>query len=158
MAAVTEGQEAPDFELASDSGETVRLSELRGGPVVLFFYPKDDTPGCTRQACAIRDRWADFQAAGATVLGISILDEASKAAFRDKYSLPFALLADPDHAVAEQYGTWVEKKNYGKKYMGLERTTFVIDAGGTVATVLRRVDPDTHADKVLAALAAGSET
>jgi peroxiredoxin Q/BCP len=158
MAAVTEGQEAPDFELASDSGETVRLSELRGGPVVLFFYPKDDTPGCTRQACAIRDRWADFQAAGATVLGISILDEASKAAFRDKYSLPFALLADPDHAVAEQYGTWVEKKNYGKTYMGLERSTFVIDADGNVAKVLRRVDPDTHADKVLAALADGSET
>ena len=147
-----EGDAAPDFTLTSDTGDDVTLSALRGNPVVLYFYPKDDTPGCTTQACAIRDQWADFQAAGATVLGISILDEASKAAFKDKYALPFTLLADPDHEVAEAYGTWVEKKNYGKTYMGLERSTFVIDADGTVTKVLRRVDPETHADKVLAAL------
>jgi thioredoxin-dependent peroxiredoxin len=150
---VAEGSAAPDFTLTSDTGASVALSELRGKPVVLYFYPKDDTPGCTKQACAIRDQWAEFQQAGATVLGISILDEESKARFKEKYSLPFTLLADPDHEVAEQYGTWVEKKNYGKTYMGLERTTFVIDAEGNVAKVLRNVDPDTHADKVLAALA-----
>jgi peroxiredoxin Q/BCP len=148
-----EGSAAPDFTLTSDTGDDVALSGLRGGPVVLYFYPKDDTPGCTRQACAIRDQWGEFQQAGATVLGISILDEESKAQFKEKYDLPFTLLADPDHAVAEQYGTWVEKKNYGKTYMGLERTTFVIDGDGTVAKVLRNVDPDTHADKVLAVLA-----
>jgi peroxiredoxin Q/BCP len=148
-----EGTPAPDFTLTSDTGEEITLSSLRGAPVVLYFYPKDDTPGCTRQACAIRDRWAEFQAAGATVLGISILDEASKAAFKEKYSLPFTLLADPEHEVAEAYGTWVEKKNYGKTYMGLERTTFVIDADGTIARVFPRVDADAHADKVLAALA-----
>ena len=151
---VTEGQPAPDFELTSDSGEAVRLSALRGKPVVVYFYPKDDTPGCTRQACAIRDAWGDFERAGAVVLGVSVLDEASKARFKEKYSLPFTLLADPEHAVAEQYGTWVEKKNYGKTYMGLERSTFVIDADGNVAKVLRNVDPDTHADKVLAVLTA----
>jgi peroxiredoxin Q/BCP len=147
-----EGSPAPDFTLGSDTGDSVTLSALHGKPVVLFFYPKDDTPGCTRQACAIRDQWADFQQAGATVLGVSILDEASKASFKDKYSLPFTLLADPDHAVAEQYGTWVEKKNYGKTYMGIERSTFVIDADGNVAKVLRNVDPDTHADTVLTVL------
>jgi peroxiredoxin Q/BCP len=151
---VQEGKPAPDFTLTSDEGAPVTLSTLRGSPVVLYFYPKDDTPGCTRQACAIRDQWAEFQQAGATVLGVSILDEESKAQFKEKYSLPFTLLADPDHAVAEQYGTWVEKKNYGKTYMGLERSTFVIDADGVVTKVLRRVDPDAHAEKVLAALKA----
>ncbi len=150
---VTEGQPAPGFTLASDTGDEVSLESLRGRPVVLYFYPKDDTPGCTTQACAIRDAWGDFQQAGATVLGVSILDEGSKAQFKQKYSLPFTLLADPDHLVAEQYGVWVEKKNYGKTYMGLERSTFVIDADGNVAKVLRRVDPDSHADKVLAVLA-----
>jgi thioredoxin-dependent peroxiredoxin len=149
---VVEGSAAPDFTLKADTGEDVTLSALKGAPVVLYFYPKDDTPGCTRQACAIRDQWSDFTAAGATVLGISILDEASKAKFKEKYSLPFTLLADPDHEVAEQYGTWVEKKNYGKTYMGLERSTFVIDADGNVAKVLRNVDPDAHADKVLSVL------
>jgi len=147
-----EGTEAPDFELMSDTGATVRLADLRGAPVVLFFYPKDDTPGCTRQARGIRDAWGDFQRAGATVLGISILDEASKARFKEKHSLPFTLLADPDHAVAEAYGVWAEKRNYGKTYMGIERSTFVIDADGTIAKVLRKVNPDTHADEVLAVL------
>jgi peroxiredoxin Q/BCP len=132
----------------------VTLSALRGRPVVLYFYPKDDTPGCTRQACAIRDAWAEFAAAGAVVLGVSILDDASKARFKAKHELPFTLLADPDHAVAELYGVWVEKTNYGKTYWGLERSTFVIGQDGTVAKVLRRVKPDDHAARVLAALGA----
>jgi len=148
-----QGALAPDFTLVSDAGEPVTLSSLRGRPVVLFFYPKDDTPGCTRQACGIRDAWADFEAAGAEVLGVSILDEASKARFKEKHELPFTLLADPDHTVAEAYGVWVEKKNYGKTYHGIERTTFVIDAEGRVSKVMQRVKPDTHADDVLAALA-----
>jgi peroxiredoxin Q/BCP len=151
---VDEGRVAPDFSLTSDTGAEVALSDFRGRPVILFFYPKDDTPGCTRQACGIRDAWDDFRAAGAEVLGVSILDEASKARFKAKYDLPFTLLADPDHQVAEAYGVWVEKRNYGKTYMGLERSTFVIDAEGRVAKVLRRVDPDTHAEQALATLAA----
>ena len=151
---VEEGLPAPDFELEADSGETVKLSELRGKPVVLYFYPKDDTPGCTRQACGIRDAWSEFQRAGAEVFGISADTQASHERFKSKYSLPFTLLADPDHHVAEEYGTWVEKKNYGKTYMGIERSTFVIDADGNVVKVMRRVKPDTHADDVLAALPA----
>jgi thioredoxin-dependent peroxiredoxin len=153
---VEQGQPAPDFTLRSDADEPVTLSSLRGRPVVLFFYPKDDTPGCTAQACGIRDAWADFQEAGAHVLGISILDEASKARFKAKHDLPFTLLADADHAVAEAYGVWVEKRNYGKTYHGVERTTFVIGADGSVAKVLRRVKPDTHAEQVLDVLRAAT--
>ena len=148
----TKAGAAPDFSLGSDTGETVTLSSLRGAPVVLFFYPKDDTPGCTAQACGIRDAWEEFQRAGATVLGVSILDERSKATFKAKYDLPFTLLADPEHEVAEQYGVWVEKKNYGKTYMGLQRSTFVIDADGTISKIFRNVKPAEHADQVLAAL------
>ena len=111
---VAEGQPAPDFELQSDSGETVRLSDLRGKPVVLYFYPKDDTPGCTTQACSIRDEWSEFERAGAVVLGVSPDSEESHAKFRQKHGLPFTLLADPDHQLTEQYGFWVEKRNYGK--------------------------------------------
>src|SRR4051812_6622059 len=143
---------APEFELESDSGETVTLSSLRGKPVVLYFYPKDDTPGCTTQACGIRDVYGEFERAGAVVLGVSPDDAASHVKFREKYGLPFTLLADPDHAVAEEYGAWGEKKNYGKTYFGIIRSTFVIDADGNVAKVFPRVDPKTHADKVLAAL------
>jgi thioredoxin-dependent peroxiredoxin len=150
---VMEGQPAPDFTLTADTGETVSLASFRGSPVVLFFYPKDDTPGCTRQACGIRDAWADFQRAGAEVLGVSVLDERSKARFKEKHGLPFTLLADPEHEVAERYGVWVEKRNYGKTYHGIERSTFVIDADGVVSTVLRKVKPDEHAAQVLAALA-----
>jgi peroxiredoxin Q/BCP len=151
---VTEGSPAPQFSLTSDEGEIVSLAALRGRPVVLYFYPKDDTPGCTTQACGIRDAWADFEATGAVVLGVSPDGEASHATFRAKYDLPFALLADPDHATAEAYGVWVEKRNYGKTYMGIERSTFVIDADGNVTKVMRRVKPDTHAADVLAALGA----
>jgi len=151
---VEEGKPAPDFELQSDSGETVKLSELRGKPVVLYFYPKDDTPGCTKQACGIRDSWGEFERRGAVVLGVSPDSETSHVKFKRKFGLPFTLLADPDHAVAEQYGVWGEKRNYGKTYMGIIRSTFVIDAEGKVTKVMRNVKPETHADDVLAALAA----
>jgi peroxiredoxin Q/BCP len=151
---IEEGRPAPDFELTSDSGESVRLSDLRGRPVVLYFYPRDDTPGCTAQACGIRDAWGDFEQRGAVVLGVSPDAESSHVKFKEKYGLPFTLLADPDHAVAEDYGVWVERTNYGKTYMGIERSTFVIDADGTVARVMRRVKPDTHTAQVLDALPA----
>ena len=151
---IEEGKPAPDFALKSDAGETVKLSDLRGKPVVLYFYPKDDTPGCTTQACGIRDVYAEFERAGAVVLGVSPDSEASHVKFREKYDLPFALLADPEHEVAELYGVWGEKKYMGRTYLGVQRTTFVIDAGGTVKRVLENVKPATHADDVLAALAA----
>ena len=149
---VEEGQQAPDFELASDAGERVRLSDLRGKPVVLYFYPKDDTPGCTKQACGIRDAWGEYRARGAVVLGVSPDDEASHVKFKEKYSLPFTLLADPDHAVATEYGAWGEKKNYGKTYEGIIRSTFVIGPDGTLVKALRNVKPDGHAERVLAVL------
>src|SRR5262249_10356987 len=151
---VEEGTEAPDFELESDSGERVRLSSLRGKPVVLYFYPADDTTGCTTQACGIRDAYGEFEQAGAAVLGVSPDDVASHVKSRDKYSLPFTLLADPGHAVAAEYGAWGEKKNYGKTYEGIIRSTFVIGADGTVVKAMPNVKPATHADKVLAVLAA----
>jgi len=151
--AVAEGTPAPDFALASDTGETITLSSLRGKPVVLYFYPKDDTPGCTTQACGIRDAWGEFERRGAVVLGVSPDNAASHVKFRAKFNLPFTLLTDTDHATAEAYGTWVEKSMYGKKYMGVERSTFVIGADGTIVKVMRKVKPDQHADDVLAALA-----
>ena len=146
------GQPAPDFELESDSYELVRLSELRGHPVVLYFYPKDDTPGCTLQACDIRDAWSQFEATGAAVLGVSPDSAESHRKFREKYDLPFPLLADPDHAVADEYGVWQEKSYAGKTYMGIDRSTFVIDAHGNVAKIMRGVKAVDHADDVLAAL------
>jgi peroxiredoxin Q/BCP len=149
---VEEGKPAPDFTLRSDGGEDVTLSGLRGGTVVLYFYPKDDTPGCTTQACGLRDVYGELEARGATVLGVSPDTEASHVKFREKYGLPFTLLADPEHEVAELYGVWVEKVNYGKKSMGIKRSTFVIDADGAVTTAMLGVSPDGHADKVLAAL------
>jgi peroxiredoxin Q/BCP len=150
---VEEGKPAPDFELSTDNGARVKLSSLRGKPVVLYFYPKDDTPGCTTQACGIRDAYADFRERGAVVLGVSPDDQASHVKFKEKYSLPFTLLADPEHKVAQQYGVWKERNMYAKKSMGIERSTFVIDADGNVAKVMRRVKPDTHAADVLATLA-----
>ena len=150
---VEEGTQAPDFELETDTGETVRLSALRGKPVVLYFYPKDHTSGCTTQACAIRDAWGDFQQAGAVVLGVSPDSVASHESFREDYELPFTLLADPDHKVAELYGVWAEKSRYGRTYMGISRTTFVIAPDGTVQKVMRNVKPETHADSVLGILA-----
>ena len=149
---IEEGTKAPEFELTSDTGETLTLAGLRGAPVVLYFYPKDDTPGCTAQACGIRDAWKDFQDAGAVVLGVSPDGEASHATFKEKYGLPFPLLSDTDHAVSEAYGVWGEKSMYGKTYMGVKRTTFVIGADGTVEKVFEKVKPAEHADQVLDAL------
>ena len=149
---VQEGEQAPDFSLSTDSGETVALSDFRGRPVVLYFYPRDDTPGCTTQACGLRDGWEEFERRGAVVLGVSPDDPASHARFKEKHRLPFTLLSDESHEVAERYGTWVEKRNYGKTYMGVERSTFVVDPEGRVAKILRRVKPDTHAADVLAVL------
>jgi thioredoxin-dependent peroxiredoxin len=147
-----EGQPAPDFTLPTDSGNVISMTALRGKPVVLYFYPKDDTPGCTVQARGIRDAWGEFERRGAVVLGVSPDSPKSHVKFRDKYSLPFTLLADEDHTVAEAYGVWVEKSFAGKKYMGVERSTFVIGPDGTLAKVMRQVKPDSHADEVLAAL------
>lgn len=149
---VEEGTPAPDFSLTSDSGETISLSDLRGRAVVLYFYPRDDTPGCTKQACGIRDAWDAFRESGAAVFGVSPDGEASHAKFKQKYGLPFTLLADPDHALADAFGFWVEKSFAGKKYMGIERSTVVIGADGTVEHVFRRVKPDEHAEQVLASL------
>jgi thioredoxin-dependent peroxiredoxin len=144
---LAEGDPAPDFTLESDSGAEVTLSSLRGQPVVLYFYPKDDTPGCTRQACGIRDAYGEFERAGAAVFGVSADTQASHERFKSKYSLPFTLLADPEHKLGEPYGVAQEGKN------SYERSTFVIDADGNVSRILRRVNPDSHADEVLAALA-----
>ena len=149
---VSEGSPAPDFDLAGDTGEHVKLSDLRGKPVVLYFYPKDDTPGCTTEACEFRDEYSRFRQAGAVVLGVSPDDEASHLRFKKKYSLPFTLLADPEHSVAEDYGVWVEKTSYGQKRMGVKRSTFVIDVDGNVARAMYGVKPEGHADAVLEAL------
>jgi peroxiredoxin Q/BCP len=147
------GTPAPDFELSDQDGRPVKLSDLRGRPVVVYFYPKADTPGCTTQACGVRDRREDYAAAEATVLGISPDPVAKVKRFHAKYDLDFTLLADPDHAVADRYGTWVEKSMYGRTYWGNTRATFVIDPDGRVAHVLPKVSPKTHDDLVLAALA-----
>jgi peroxiredoxin Q/BCP len=149
---VREGDPAPDFTLTSDSGETVSLSSLRGTPVVLYFYPKDDTPGCTTQACAIRDAWSDFQDTGAVVLGVSPDDEESHVDFKQKYGLPFTLLADHGHKVADEYGVWGELVVDGQTIPAVIRSTFVIDPDGNVAKAMRNVNPNLHADQVLEAL------
>jgi thioredoxin-dependent peroxiredoxin len=149
---IEEGKPAPDFELATDTGERVKLSDYRGQPVVLYFYPKDDTPGCTVEAQGFRDSYTDFEKRGAVVLGVSPDDEASHVKFKEKFSLPFPLLADTEHEVAEQYGVWGEKNYAGKKYFGVNRTTFLIDADGNVAKVMKNVKPDGHPEQVLAAL------
>ncbi len=146
------GDPAPDFTLPDQDGNPTTLSDLKGRRVVLYFYPKADTPGCTTQACGIRDHSADYDAAGAVVLGVSPDPVKAVKKFHDKQGLNFALLADSDHAVAERYGVWVEKSMYGKTYMGNERTTFVIGEDGVIAEVLRKVKPKEHDDLVLGAL------
>jgi peroxiredoxin Q/BCP len=151
-AMVEEGAVAPDFTLQSDTGEQVTLSQFRGRPVVLYFYPRDDTPGCTAEACSFRDDYEAYQGRGAVVLGVSPDNVASHVRFKDKYALPFTLLADPDHKVAEQYGAWGEKVLYGKKSIGLIRSTFVIDPEGKVARAISPVRVKGHSDEVLAAL------
>ncbi|CAL1124822.1 unnamed protein product [Cladocopium goreaui] len=147
------GKKAPDFTLTSDSGEKIKLSSLQGGPVVLYFYPKDDTPGCTKEACAFRDQKSAIKKSGATVLGVSPDDVESHVKFRDKYKLNFPLLADAGHKVADKYGAWREKNMYGKKSMGIQRSTFLIDPAGKVAKVWKRVKVDGHDEEVLTAIA-----
>jgi peroxiredoxin Q/BCP len=149
---IEQGQTAPDFELRDQDGNLIRLSDLRGKTVVLYFYPRADTPGCTTQACGIRDHSADYDAAGAVVLGVSPDTVDAIKRFHGGQSLNFTLLADADHAVAEAYGAWVEKKMYGKTSMGVQRSTYIIDGDGTIARVFPKVSPKTHDDVVLAAL------
>lgn len=151
------GTKAPAFTLVSDSGEKIKLSDLAGSPVVLYFYPKDDTPGCTKEACNFRDRQQELTALGAKVLGVSPDDVASHVKFRDKYTLNFPLLADPDHKVADKYGAWREKNMYGKKSMGVQRSTYLIGPDGKIAKVWKRVSVDGHDDQVLEALQALQE-
>lgn len=146
------GDKAPDFELPDQNGEPIKLSDLEGQTVVLFFYPRADTPGCTVQACGVRDRGADYAAAGARVIGISPDEVRAIDNFAGKYDLDFTLLADADHSVAEAYGTWVEKSMYGKKYMGVQRATFIVGPDGRIAKVFPKVSPKTHDDLVLKAL------
>ena len=146
------GDKAPPFSLATDGGGTLSLKDLKGKKVVLYFYPKDDTSGCTTEACEFRDSWKAVQQAGATVLGVSPDNVASHDKFKAKFKLPFPLLADPDHAVAEAYGAWGEKSMYGRKYHGILRSTFIIDESGRIAAVFPKVKPKGHAAEVLKAL------
>ena len=149
---IEEGHPAPDFALTADDGSTVRLNELRGSPVVLYFYPRDNTPGCTKEACAFRNRKSEIDAQGAVLLGVSPDTAESHVKFKSKFDLNFRLLADPDHQVAEQYGAWREKNRYGKKSFGIQRATYLLDAEGRVAKVWRRVKVEGHDDQVLEAL------
>jgi peroxiredoxin Q/BCP len=149
---LSEGDKAPAFTLPDQSGEKVKLSDLKGETVVLYFYPRADTPGCTTQACGVRDRGADYGKAGARVIGVSPDEVGAIDKFAGKYELDFTLLADADHAVAEKYGTWVEKSMYGKKYMGVQRATFIIGPNGRIARVFPKVSPKQHDDLVLKAL------
>jgi len=147
-----EGDLAPDFALPSDSGQRVKLADLRGKKVVLYFYPKDNTPGCTAEACSFRDEYAVLQNREAVVLGVSPDSVTSHSKFKNKHSLPFPLLADTEHKVAEAYGVWVEKSRYGRKYWGNARTTFILDEQGRIAKIFSKVKPQGHGKEVLAAL------
>lgn len=150
----TIGKAAPAFTLETDAGETLSLKDLKGKKVVLYFYPKDDTSGCTTEACEFRDLMPRFTKGSAVILGVSPDTAGSHVKFKAKYDLPFTLLADTEHAVAEKYGVWKEKSMYGRKYMGVERTTFLIDAKGVLRQVFEKVKPAGHAEEVAAALAA----
>jgi peroxiredoxin Q/BCP len=150
---VATGGAAPDFTLPDQDGNEVSLADLKGETVVLYFYPRADTPGCTTQACGVRDRRADYKRAGARVIGVSPDPVNAVQKFAGKFDLDFTLLADADHSVAERYGTWVEKSMYGKKYMGVQRATFIIGPDGKVARAFPKVSPKTHDDTVLKALA-----
>lgn len=146
------GTKAPAFTLKDDEGNKVKLSDLKGNPVVLYFYPRDDTPGCTKEACAFRDRYAEMKKLGARLYGVSADSADSHAKFRAKYSLPFPLLVDESHTMLEKYGAWREKNMYGKKSMGIQRSTYLIDADGKVAKVWKRVKVDGHDQQVIDAL------
>jgi peroxiredoxin Q/BCP len=152
MPLIDPGQKAPAFSLNDQHGKSHRLSEYLGQPLVVYFYPKDDTPGCTKEACAFQDSLPKFRPSKAAIVGVSVLDEASKARFADKYRLTFPLLADPDHEVAAKYGAWQKKTNYGRSYMGIVRTTYLIGPDGKVAKRWDRVKVDGHADAVLKAV------
>jgi thioredoxin-dependent peroxiredoxin len=152
MPLIDEGKKAPAFALQDQNGKTHRLKDYTGRPVVLYFYPKDDTPGCTTEACAFRDAQPDFSKGGGVVLGVSVLDTASKAKFARKHGLNFPLLADEDHAVADAYGAWQQRSMYGRKHMGVARITYLIAPDGTVARRWDKVSPATHADEVLEAV------
>ncbi|MFN3690052.1 MAG: thioredoxin-dependent thiol peroxidase [Fimbriimonadales bacterium] len=152
MAILTRGSKAPDFSLTDQHGNTVRLSDFRGRWVVLYFYPKDMTPGCTQEACSFRDMHPDFEQEGVVVLGVSTDDVHSHRKFADKYELPFSLLADTDHAVSEAYGAWRKKQMYGKVFWGVERMTYLIAPDGVVSHVFTKVKPVSHADEVLTAI------
>ena len=154
MPLIDEGKKAPAFSLEDQDGKTHRLKDYAGRPVVLYFYPKDDTPGCTTEACAFRDAQPDFSKVNAVVLGVSVLDSKSKAKFAAKHSLNFPLLADADHAVADAYGAWQEKSMYGRKYMGVARITYLIGPDGKVLKRWDKVSPSSHADEVLAQIQA----
>jgi peroxiredoxin Q/BCP len=148
-----EGTTAPAFKTTDENGDTVSLKDLRGQKVVLYFYPKDDTPGCTKEACSFRDAFAKFKKQGINVLGVSPDSEASHKKFVTKYKLPFTLLADTDRSIAEAYGVWGEKKFMGRKYMGVHRTTFLIDEKGKIKKIFEKVKPEDHASEVLEAFA-----
>ena len=152
MSLIDPGKKAPSFSLKDQDGKTHKLSDYEGRPVVLYFYPKDDTPGCTAEACAFRDNLPKFKPGKAAILGVSILDEASKAKFAEKYDLNFPLLADPDHAVAEKYGAWQERSMYGRKFMGVSRVPYLIGPDGKVVQRWDKVKVEGHADEVLAAV------
>jgi thioredoxin-dependent peroxiredoxin len=154
MPLIDVGKKAPAFSLPDQQGKTHSLKDYAGKPLVLYFYPKDDTPGCTKEACNFQSALPNFKKVGAPVLGVSILDTRSKAKFADKYDLSFPLLADEDHAVAEKYGAWQEKSLYGRKFMGIARITYLIDADGKVVKRWDTVKVDTHADEVLQAVKA----
>jgi len=149
---LTPGTLAPDFSRPADDGTMISRDSLRGKPVVIYFYPKDDTPGCTTEACEFRDLFPRFSASGATILGVSPDSVKSHLKFKKKYALPFTLLADEDHSMAEAFGVWKEKTMFGRKYMGVERTTFVLDADGRIAHVFEKVSPAGHAEEVERAL------
>jgi len=148
------GKPAPDFTLSATGGEKVSLSDFLGKTVILYFYPKDDTPGCTKEACDLRDSWDQITDDGAVVLGVSGDSIDSHDKFRKKYSLPFTLLSDPDHKVSQAYGAWTEKTNYGKTYMGIERSTFVIGPDAKMKAIFRKVKVDGHTDEILKAIEA----
>ncbi len=152
MSAPAEGEKAPDFTLPDQRGDEVTLDSFSGSWLVLYFYPKADTPGCTTQACSVRDRSGEYEQAGAKVVGVSPDEVDAVAKFDDKFDLGFTLLADADHSVAESYGVWVEKNMYGRKYMGVQRSTFLIDPEGKIARVFPKVQPKKHDDLVLKAL------
>jgi peroxiredoxin Q/BCP len=154
MSRLSAGDPAPDFAMTADDGSVVSRDSLMGSRYVLYFYPKDDTPGCTKQACGLRDSWSDVAATGVEVFGVSPDSVRRHVRFREKYALPYRLLADEDHRVAEAFGVWIAKKFAGREYMGNERTTFVIGADGTIEAVLPLVKPDAHVEQLLEALAA----